>query len=148
MQINFKQGNVSLHKILPEGSTRFIVADTEEEIANDYLSMIRISNEAIDDEGDEWRRCKECGQWKPLDQMTGAVYLSYPGQYDCKECVENLFNKKPEDFCHRHLVADWITKYGVFLYTYIVGNVVEFGSEKSIVLSDEVIQKLKDLGYK
>ena len=96
MQINFKQGNVSLHKILPEGSTRFIVADTEEEIANDYLSMIRISNEAIDDEGDEWRRCKECGQWKPLDQMTGAVYLSYPGQYDCKECVENLFNKKPE----------------------------------------------------
>ena len=96
MQINFKQGNVSLHKILPEGSTRFIVADTEEEIANDYLSMIRISNEAIDDEGDEWRRCKECGQWKPLDQMTGAVYLSYPGQYDCKECAKNLFNKKPE----------------------------------------------------
>ena len=81
---------------MPEGSTRFIVADTEEEIANDYLSMIRISNEAIDDEGDEWRRCKECGQWKPLSQMTGAVYLSYPGQYDCKECAKNLFNKKPE----------------------------------------------------
>ena len=96
MEINFKQGDVSLHKILPEGSTRFIAADTEEEIAEHYLSMIRISNEAMDDEGDEWRRCKECGQWKPLDQMTGVVYLSYPGQYDCKECAKNLFNKKPE----------------------------------------------------
>ena len=96
MKINFKQGDVSLHKILPSGSTRFIVADTDEEIANEYLSLIRISNEAIDDEGDEWRRCKECGQWKPLNQMTGAVYLSYPGQYDCNECAKNLFNKKPE----------------------------------------------------
>lgn len=96
MKINFKQGDVVLHKILPSGSTRFIIADTEEEIANEYLSLIRISNEAIDNEGDEWRRCKECGQWKPLDEMTGVVYLSYPGQYDCKECAKNLFNKKPE----------------------------------------------------
>jgi len=96
MKINFKQGDVILHKILPSGSTRFIIADTEEEIANEYLSLIRISNEAIDNEGDEWRRCKECGQWKPLDEMTGVVYLSYPGQYDCKECAKNLFNKKPE----------------------------------------------------
>ena len=96
MKINFKQGDVALHKILPSGSTRFIIADTEEEIANEYLSLIRISNEAIDNEGDEWRRCKECGQWKPLDEMTSVVYLSYPGQYDCKECAKNLFNKKPE----------------------------------------------------
>ena len=96
MKINFKQGDVSLHKILPSGSTRFIIADTEEEIANEYLSLIRISNEAIDNEGDEWRRCKECGQWKPLNEMTDVVYLSYPGQYDCKECAKNLFNKKPE----------------------------------------------------
>ena len=96
MKINFKQGDVILHKILPSGSTRFIIADTEEEIANEYLSLIRISNEAIDNEGDEWRRCKECGQWKPLDEMTSVVYLSYPGQYDCKECAKNLFNKKPE----------------------------------------------------
>ena len=58
-----------------------------------------------------------------------------------------LCYEKPEDFCHRHLVADWITKYGVFLSTCIVGNVVEFGSEKPIILSDEAIQKLKELGY-
>lgn len=96
MEINFKQGDVSLHKILPEGTTRFVVSDNDADIANHYLSMIRISNEAIDDEGDEWRRCKECGQWKPLNEMTGVVYLSYPGQYDCKECAKNLFNKKPE----------------------------------------------------
>lgn len=95
MEINFKQGNVSLHKILPNGSTRYIIG-TEEDIAKEYLSMISISNEAIDDEGEEWRRCKECRQWKPLSEMTGGVYLSYPGQYDCKECAEAMHNKKPE----------------------------------------------------
>ena len=58
-----------------------------------------------------------------------------------------LCYEKPEDFCHRHLVADWITKRSVFLSTCIVGNVVEFGSENPIVLTDEAIQKLKDLGY-
>ena len=58
-----------------------------------------------------------------------------------------LCYEKPEDFCHRHLVADWITKHSVFLSTCIVGNVVEFGSENPIVLTDEAIQKLKDLGY-
>lgn len=96
MEINFKQGDVSLYKILPNGSTRFIVADTEEDIAKEYLSIISISNEAIDDEGDEWRRCKECRQWKPLSKMTTAVYLSYPGQYECNECAEARRNKKPE----------------------------------------------------
>lgn len=59
-----------------------------------------------------------------------------------------LCYEKPEDFCHRHLVADWISKSSVFLSTCIVGDVVEFGSEKPIVLSDEAIQKLKDLGFK
>ena len=96
MEINFKQGDVSLHKILPEGTTRFVVSDNDADIADHYLSMIRISNEAIDDEGDEWRRCKECGQWKPLNQMSRGVYLSYPGQYDCLECCEARKNKKPE----------------------------------------------------
>lgn len=96
MEINFKQGDVSLHKILPEGTTRYVVSDNDADIADHYLSMIRISNEAIDDEGDEWRRCKECGQWKPLDQMSRGVYLSYPGQYDCLECCEARKNKKPE----------------------------------------------------
>lgn len=57
-----------------------------------------------------------------------------------------LCYEKPEDFCHRHLVADWITEHSVFLSYCIIGKVEEYPG-KPVVLTDEDIQKLKELGY-
>lgn len=83
--INFTFNGVKLHKVLPKGSTRFVFG-TPEQISKMYLGMISQSNEAMDDDGYEWRHCSRCGAWKPLGEISPACYPSYPAQYECKRC--------------------------------------------------------------
>lgn len=83
--INFTFNGVKLHKVLPKGSPKNIIG-TPEDIAKTYLQLISNSNEAVDDDDNEWRHCKNCNAWKPVDEISPFCYLSYPAQYECKRC--------------------------------------------------------------
>lgn len=56
-----------------------------------------------------------------------------------------LCYEKPGDFCHRHLVADWITNIGQFISYVCVGQVVEFSEQ--IILTDNDVEKLKEIEH-
>lgn len=84
--INFEYNGVKLHKLLPEGFSKHIIDDDEAEIAKYFLHHMSISNEAVDEEWNEYRKCMRCGAWKPKEEFSSFVYLSYPGQYECLDC--------------------------------------------------------------
>lgn len=59
-----------------------------------------------------------------------------------------LCYEKPEDFCHRHLVADWINGIIPFMSICYMEPIEEYTGEKKIIpLSDEDVEKIKSLGY-
>lgn len=84
--INFEYNGVKLHKLLPEGFSKYIIHDDEAQIAKYFLHHMSISHEAVDDEWNEYRECMRCGAWKPKEEFSSGVYLSYPGQYECLDC--------------------------------------------------------------
>ena len=57
-----------------------------------------------------------------------------------------LCYEKPGDFCHRHLVADWITEIGQFISYAFIGNVIEYDALK-IILTNKDCERLKEIEH-
>ena len=97
---------------------------------NDYY--IKEFNEQV------LKQCDINAVLRDLMKLTGTSDLSK---------IILLCYEKPDDFCHRHLVAKWISEIGQVISWCFVADVVEYSKQQKIILNDEDIQKLKDLGY-
>ena len=72
----------------------------------------------------EWKKTRDnhyyvrCFQQEVLDRLDIHAVLSELRQLTCSEDIALVCYEKPEDFCHRHLVANWFRENGIQIKEY------------------------------
>lgn len=98
MEHSFTYGGIRLKKFF-DCNKYGNYSETTENIDKRINRFLDSVNEAVDEQGNIYYHCNKCHAWKLVSEMCDFVYLTYPAQYECKECHEAInqtINPEPE----------------------------------------------------